>query len=322
MLLLAAALVASGCLSGTEDPNPQTGSSDLPGYEAHTRILNDAAQESQREADGLPAPDLEVGTAWTYEASGRWDLTDRFTVVVAEASEEGYLFAGAEPSDLKGEVHLERAWFGHRDAELNRLPSPQHPEGWPILDFPLYDGKTWNRGVHKVTAHAAPVETPSGFEPGYRMSLGDDSFNVTWTYAPSVGFLTSYTYTWEGAPRFDIRLAEQPTLTEALWYETGPVAETDDEGEVHAATLDVPDGFDHVMAYAGGTDGAAGTVLPAPGGQAPWLFSVDRTGEAFFAELFEATPGPWTLTASHRDGGFAFVWAVAVDWQKIPLYGG
>lgn len=264
-----------------------------------------------------PAPDLEPGTAFVYAAGGHWDLVPSFTVVVAQASDEGYLLTGQTRTDLVGEVFLERAWFGVRDAELNREPTDGHPEGWQLFDFPLHDGKTWYRGQQRVTAHAAPVPTPDGTEPGYVMTLGGgpgDDYGITYTYAPSVGYLTSYTYTWNGRSMFDISLTEVTRSETWTWYEEGPVHELSAARGTEVEPFQQAPGYDHLVVYAGGSEGTVAMVSPPELSRTPWTYQVDGKHEAFTGTLLEATQGSWTLALQKPQEGHAYLGTVAVRW--------
>ncbi len=293
VLLLAMPLV--GCLGSDQDPLAAT----------------------QEAPEGTPAPDLASGTAFVYQAGGHWDLVPSFTVVVAQASDEGYLLTGQTRQDLIGEVFLERAWFGVRDAELNRAPTDGHPEGWELFDFPLQDNKTWHRGQQTVTAHKSPVPTPSGTELGYVMTVGGgpgDDFVIEYTYAPSVGYLTSYTYTWNGRPVFDITLTEVTRSDTWTWYEQGPVHELSADRGTEIRPFSQTPGYDHLVVYAGGSEGTLATVTPPSLDTGPWTYQVDGKHEAFTGTLLEATEGTWTLTLQKPQDGEAYLGTVAVRW--------
>lgn len=308
LLAAAAVLLLAGCLGAQEDPGA--------GH-AITRedVLLPPWQHQRAPPDGgALAPDLTLGTTFTYRTTGLWDLTDQVTVVVARAGPTGYLFAAGAPEDLRGEIVLERAWFGTRDTELNRVPTNVHPEGFTLFDFPLYDGKTWRRGAHVVTATEAKVATPWGAEDGFRMEVAGTDFSIRYTYAPSVGYLSRYTYTWDDRVLFDLTLEDVGTTDAWVWYEVIGVAEATDGDLSPSGVFHVPSAADAIVVYAGGSAGARGVVTPPPGTSAPWTFEVAGREQGFVSVVLPASQGPWGHARVEPGGGFSVLMMVATEW--------
>ncbi|MDX1612046.1 MAG: hypothetical protein R3185_06725, partial [Candidatus Thermoplasmatota archaeon] len=210
-LVILSLLLLAGCLTGQAGPGPAEGP-DAPG--ARVGQGQDAP-----DASGVPAPTLRPGTAFTFATAGLQDGEEEVTAVVARSGPDGYLLAGADQGDLATGIAFSRWWLGPVDAHLN----PQHPETGErmdhILSFPLYNGKTWPLGNHNVTARAAPVPVPGGLAEGFEMRWGYGRGNLTWTYAPSIGYLTTYQWEEKGTVLEAARLTDVGQASAWTWYE-------------------------------------------------------------------------------------------------------
>lgn len=312
-LALAALLVLAGCLAG-----PSSGPERAPDPTADAAI---DAPAPDGNTTGVPRPDLPVGRTWVYEASGAWNEDGPFGVVVAEATGDGYLFAGRAPEDLAETVIFSHFWQGPQDRDLNRRYDGD-PTARPLFDFPLRDGKTWAWDVGNVTARATSVPTPSGTAQGFEMTLSDtEAFEARWTYAPEVGYVTRLEYGFLDTTVYDLTLQQTTTSAGWTWFETGPAASTcgDPTGDPpnHAATLDIPEGHDAVVVGAGGQGGGRSDVVPPPDGPGPWSYE-HAEGENWDYEVLEGTPGTWTLAAAEDPQpefpGYFCTFAQAVTW--------
>ncbi|HLE98111.1 MAG TPA: hypothetical protein VI997_12135, partial [Candidatus Thermoplasmatota archaeon] len=260
----------------------------------------------------LDAPDLPLGRAWTYAADVIYDPDPELTVVVARKDAAGYLFAAAAEDDLYGEAVWGREWYGPMTTDLLDAETPK----WPVFDFPLHEGKTWAFSPRlNVTAHEADIALPDGgTERGFRIEGDDGRSSFSGEYAPSVGWFTTYAYAWS-AGSYSLSLVGVEETDMYVWFERGPrVGVASGEGNPPGtATLDVPAGFDAVVASVGGEGGARTVVAPPPLGGAAW--SDEFTGEETWdARAFPATPGTWALAAQAPPDAWGYTAVTAVTW--------
>ena len=302
VLAVVTALV-TGCTDA--DPGGQNGANDTA----------DAREDPGRETipEGVGAPELVVGTSFTFRNDGIYDGEERFTTVVARADERGYLLAGATEADLPSVIAWGRPFFGEKGRELTER------EGEGMYDFPLVDGKTWSWGELEVTATAARVVTPGGAEDGFEMRTTTAGGTIiTWTYAPSIGFLTQWSWGNERGMYENALLESVGTSTSWVWYEelgrfrTGKVAP---DVPLDAQTFEPPGGTDAWAVSAGGMPGNHVVVTPPPGAGQPWTFE-SADGEAWATTILPAAAGPWTLEAAWPQEGYAHAEIVAVTWLR------
>lgn len=305
------AVVLAGCVGGA---GPKA--SGTPGNGSNA---TSPQQDDPKDPAGTPAPDLVNGTTFTYEADGVFNPDGSFTVVVRHR-DAGYLFAGAGPADLVGEVVWGRVWFGPQDAELD----PVTDEGSPsrLFDFPLRDGKTWDwagREDWPVVARAADVPVPGGgTEPGFEMTMeSGDAGGWTWTYAPSVGYVTRLTSTGSsGTTYYDLTLTSVGTAEEATWFDArgesaGECAGGDEPAK--QTTLSVSDA-DAVVVSTGFAGNGSAAIQPPPTSQmgpVGWLWT--SPDEDWSYQRIEAADGDWTLGAA-SNARYACIFAQAVTW--------
>lgn len=286
----------------------ERGPADGPGATAVPSIVEPTPDDGSRAESVLHAPVLEPGRAWTYRADGVWMPIDGFTIVVAEASSSGYLFAGAEEEDLADTASWRRAWFGPLDASLNS-------EGGTLLDFPIENGESWELWGLTVTARFADVATPTGEEPGVVVEGAADGRSLSYEYAPSVGFLTSFEYQRNGIPYERIRLERVGTENEWVWLELGPMAYAGNEDP--ASQFVLAEGFDAVAVSGGGVNGGRVAVVPPAGGGEAWTFEAadEEKWETF---LMPAAAGAWALAASGApaEDSWAWIQVVPVRWVR------
>jgi hypothetical protein len=324
LLLAGAALV--GCLGDDAAPTdaPEAAPEDPPEPEA---------PQPPETSQGVQAPELAEGTAFTFDAAGAFNRLGSVTVVVASNTSEGYLFTGATPEDLVEEVVFSRAWLGELDASLNRLGDDGEPV-WRFFDWPLEDGATWTVVEDpdvEVTAERTDVPTPSGPAAGFRIHGEGGDSALEYTYAPEVGYLTSLTWTILDTTLFDLTLTGVGTSETALWYEAGPRASTCGDPTSStpvtptATTLEVPGDADAVVA-ASGSVGEGETVAqppPSANGSQPHVVQHGPEEQWFYDEL-PGRSGTWELTARGQPGPVApgtYVCATlqAVTW--VDAYG-
>lgn len=257
---------------------------------------------------GVPRSSLPVGLALTYEAAGAWDRLGEVTVVVASNGSQGQLFAGRSRSDLAEEMAFPcRPWMGDLDADLNPLGSDGTPY-WKLFDWPLKDGKSWtfdDDPAVEVTAERASIPGPGGPREGIRIQGGSENLDLTYTYDPDVGYLTTFQEDWRGTRVLDLRLVEVARSEEWIWGEVGEEASTcgDPTGTSPpppASTLDVPSEADAVFATAGSIgDGTTSVTPPPTNGSEPWTHE-HVPEEQWVYEAFDALEGAWSLEAVGR----------------------
>lgn len=283
--MLLTALLLTGCLSrgGEENGGPVA----TPTSGEKRLGPEPAAARSE-----TPAPQLAVGRAWTYEGSEFYNEDKRFTVVVASASGDGYLFAGGAEDDLVYEALWWSRWYNWHDRDLNRVDWDR-----PLLKFPLYDGATWSfaEGL-TLTARAGKVETPLGEDAGYVIEGASERATVHVEYSPRAQNVVRYHVTLaDGSVTQDLRMTSVEDARSWVWYELGPLAAAKNTHE--PGVLDVAEGFDHVLVSAGGTTGGRARV-DGPGG-ATW--SADFTGaETWKHAMLPAAPGKWLGSVAGR----------------------
>lgn len=301
--LILAALVVAGCLG--DDPAPPPDAVPSARGEEGTPAVGD---------EGLAAPALPVGRAWTYDAAIFYDPPETVTVVVA-SNASGYLFAGATPEDLVGEILWGRFWHGEVDEQLST------PD-WRLFEFPLVDGKTWDlfEGV-VVTARATDVQALGRTMPGFAMTATVDANAYRWEYAPEIGYLTKYERTRDGEMRDSLYLRAMRDGAPWLWFEMGAFLEATDRGAFppeapiggDAQRLEVPEGSDAVVASGGGAGGGR-AELRGVGGESWTWEAADE--ESWGAAVFEAPSATWTLAAVSPPEGFGWLCAAAVTWVR------
>lgn len=295
---LAILFVLSGCLGATPAPAPDRV---CPGPLCDPP----AGAEARPAGFQLDAPVLPAGRAWTYHVDGVYNTGRDMTVVVVPR-EGGYLFAGAAESDLWEAAIWGAPWQGPVDAQLN-------PEGAARYAWPLVDGKTWTYAKDAtMTAHETDVRLPNGtVERGFLVEGKAGEGFRRFTYAPSVGSFTEFASGTKDVVYEHAVLTRVGGGAKAVWFEEGPRA--DASGGAPPSALQVPAGFDAVLASAGGTTGRAAVVPP---GDAPWTWDA-AAKEQWSYQSWPATAGAWGLAAAAPpQSGFTYVTAVAVKWTQ------
>lgn len=282
---LALALILAGCVGASATPPPKP----------TPMARSDGGSAGATSRDALPknvtAPVLPVGRAWTYEGAEFYNEDTKFDVVVARADEKGYLFAAGAEDDLVYNALWGGPWLGERSLSLDSSVVK-----WHLLDFPLADGKTWTVADGLVaTARAADVATPRGTEPGFVIEgKSDRGGSLRAEYAPSIGNVVKYDETWSnGVVGEAWRMTAVKDNAKWVWYELGTPASAG--GPDQPAKLDVPAGYDAVIASAGGTQGGR-TMLEGPGG-AQWSYDF-QGAESWHQATLPATPGSWAGAAA------------------------
>lgn len=302
-LLLAAALTLAGCLGSEETDPDETNSSMGPSEGGDGTGLPAPV--------GVPASDLQVGTSFTFSTRGLWEGEERVTVVVAEASDEGYLLAGASPEDLPTDIAWNQPFFGQVDRSLRETRGDRTNA---LFEFPLHDGKTWAWGDGEVVVTERDVPTPAGSEPGFELVYTVRNWTTTYTYAPSLGFLTSMRAGNADHVFHDAVLESVGTSNTWTWYEElgrfWPERPADG-APFGTTTFELPEGADALVASVGATEG--NRVVLAPPGRQPWTFEATSPPESWAVVIFPAAPGPWTASTLDPEG-WAWAEMVAVRW--------
>lgn len=305
-LLLVAALLA-GCAA--EAPTPPS-------------VPLDEREESQPAPLVAERPTHAVGRAWTYEGDEQYNEDAAFTVVVARADRDGYLFAGAAEDDVVYAALWGSPWIGERDLDGD-------PEGVNHLDFPIEDGKSWALNERMtVTARARDVRTPMGTERGFVIEGTSERSRVSYDYSPSLGAITRYEGgPLEGDPWDVVRLTGVAENSEWVWYERGELVVVANPHEPQAFELD--EGFDAVLASAGGSGGGRALVVP-PGGAQPWSVEFGDD-EDWRHATFDAVAGQWSAEVlgepyvedapelpADAPIGWAYMHLAPVRWLRGP----
>lgn len=232
------------------------------------------------------APPLHpVGRAWTYRGVQEYDPEPEVTVVVAQANEDGYLFAGAAPKDLVYEALWADPLYGPHDRALVRTDFERK---W--LSFPLYDGKTWAyTDTMSLTARRASLETFNGTEEGFVIEGSNGAITRRWEYAPALGVIVRHVTTRaDGTVIDDYALTSVREGSPWVWYEVAEIGQAVAE---EPALLEVPEGYDNVILSAGGAEGGHVQVR-GPTGET-WSTTFDGA-EEWRHGMLPATPGRWS----------------------------
>lgn len=302
LLVLTGAL--AGCMDGEEDP--YTAPDDGGGSDDRDGGSQGSDGTTSDRETGIPAPTLPVGRAWTYEATGVYDTGTTVTIVVAEATDDGYLLAGKTPADLMEDVLWDRPWQGEVDAELNPVG-----QGAPqLFDFPLDNGKTWEDRGTTVTARIGQIPHPDGQRIGLIMSASGESGNRTWTYDPQVGYMTSYKSTRGDTTYLQLNLTEVTTSETWTWYEAHEQAFSDGSAP---GMLEVSSQATGVVVSAGGWGGGQAQLVPPLTGPSPATYQF-TDAERWTYDLYEAAEGSWQLTAQSPPDGLGYITASSVTW--------
>lgn len=324
------ALLLAGCIGQTGDDGDLSDGAGPAGTGDGAEGTGGADGTGADAPDAGPgptaAPVLAEGTKLTYRGEGLFNVDGTFSIVVQPPSPEapdggeGYLFAAAGPADLLEEVVWDRVWFGPQDASLNPVVGGESPPR--LFDFPLEDGKTWQwdgRPDWPVEARSADVALPDGgTEPGFEMTMdaGGQGTRWTWTYAPSVGYVTRLTSADDGATYYDLTLESVDRADGWTWFEpatdtTGVCAGGD--GPAGQATLTVS-GASSVVISTGILGRGTAAVTPPPTSQmgpVTWLWP--QPSDDWGYDLVDGADGDWTLAAASPDT-YACAFARAVTW--------
>lgn len=311
-LLVSAAL--AGCL---EDDRPAPRSATSAGSQA-SNGTNAAAEGATSEAT---RPSLAEGTVFVYATEGPTSANGSVRLVVADLDEGGYLLAGGNGTDLAGEIHHDRPWIGPVDERLN--PRDEAGGSLRLFDWPLRDGKTWTLDAEagiEVTANRSTVPGPGGEVPGFAVHGGSGSVNVSYTYAPSVGYLTSYAVREADQVLHEATLVEVDGGGEPVWYEAGTSHRACSDWPTDSARrFEVAADRDAIVAASVSTGPGTVTLVPPPAAGDPPHVRALEDPYRWRYDLVPAREGAWTMSAHSRtptqvSGALVCVSAVAVSW--------
>lgn len=282
------ALLLAGCSTPTDTVSDAPATPSSSGAPSGPRAEEGSAGGSD---GGVAAPELAVGRAWTYEGYELYNGDASFTVVVAQAEAEGYLFAGGAEDDLVYDALWASPWFGPRDRSLNSARYDL-----PLLRFPLREGDSWSYSSDiTLRARAASIDTPLGKDDGFVIEGASERVVIRAEYSPRAQNVVRFHTTIGGKVFQDIRMTAVADGQPWVWYQLGTLGVASNPHE--PAAIDVSDGFDHVIASAGGTTGGRAHVA-GPGGPA---WEVEFSGdESWTHAMLDATPGDWVGIVAGR----------------------
>lgn len=312
-MLIAITLLA-GCAS-REGPFPDTIGTPSPVSDTFDREEALAGRET-------PAPTPAVGRAWTYEGVEFYNEDTAFTVVVSDATAEGYQFAGGAEDDLVYPALWGSWWYGPHDRSLNRVDHDR-----PLLRFPLRDGASWPfSDTITFVARAFPVDTPAGRdEGGYVIEGGDEHRAIHVEYSPRAQNIVRLTITRaDGTTRDDLRMTRVADNASWVWFELGPLTVVPNAHE--PGIVEVPEGFDNVLVSAGGTQGSRARV-EGPGGTS-WSAEFPDV-EVWKQTMLPPAAGKWVGVLAERPSvegapalpvespiGWAYMHIAPVRWMR------
>lgn len=320
LVLLSATL--SGCIEDPA-PGPDTATSGasygtmLPQDDPHAAYTWNGTNLIY---DVLEPTTPRAGTTWTYAASGAWALSTELSIVAAQDDTGALVFGAPAADQLINSAVWGQYWYGPMGDDLN-----QKEIKTKLLDWPLFDGKTFPLDDLVMFVVADLVETPLGTLAGYRIEGADNETAVSYTFVPEIGYLTSYSYgsadgteVWES-----LELRSVTTSDTAVWHETGDrfSIATGDAGVGPSATVDaydVAEGFDEIIFVGLGTTGARAAAQasdPVAGGS--WGFEDAEGYWDWKVGRVSATSGPWILSAASTNEGWASFEGVLVRWVVL-----
>jgi len=309
LIVLFASAAALGCLQADSGPDsPEVGEesgSDVGSSETGT--------------EGVTAPELANGTAFVYARDGPTAPAGSLRIVLA-STEETDLLAGASGPDLVGEIVHDRAFLGPVNEAMN-------PEGVRLFDWPLEEGKTWalTADGFEVSAERARVPGPDGEVEGFEIRGERGNASLAYTYAPSVGFLTSYRLLAGQEPVVELKLEEVTTEDEATWFEqAGQRKACSAWAPDSLKMLEVAEGADAVVAGGWSSRSGTGVLEPPPESDREPVVQRHEGGGRWIYDLVEAEPGTWTLATKSQvpadaGGGRVCLDARAVTWTSVGM---
>lgn len=309
ILLLSAAL--AGCLTGEQaddDDDGDSRDSDLfiPGEDDEAELPD---RDGSNRSFSSP-PLLSEGLVWTYELGGTTAHAEELGVVVARRNASGYLFGGRGPADLSAEIHGDRPWLGGQSGDLNPTGDDR-----VLFDFPLVDGKTWSWGDVEVTAKRGEVPGLDGSTTGFEMTFTSGELTRSWTYAPEVGYLTSYSESRGGTTTVELTITDIGLRSNATWYRS--LASYRVSGGGPPGSISVDEDADALVLGLTGAQGSQATVSPPlTSGMGPTSYHV----QAAYGGAYDQHPpagGDWQLTSTPPPTGSMEASLTSVAWTEI-----
>jgi len=191
VLLVSLLVFAAGCASRRADTAPPPEIASGSGGATAAAAL-----------DGpVDAPDWVPGQWWTWEVTGRDYGTFRVTTVVAQASEDGYVIGATEtsPGLIANVFHIPP--LGQVDRA--NLAWQAHAMPVRLLDFPLFDGKTWSGELEGIKLEMEATEFALDGERAFRIDsrLAEfDDQGPRLVYSPTRGLLEVHIHYGGEAP--------------------------------------------------------------------------------------------------------------------------
>ena len=323
VLLLAAALVAGGCI-GPDD------AVESASVDAADELPLDAVAALAMAIDrnaSLDVPEWRVGDAWDVQLSGVED-GQRATFVVVAAEGSSYQLQSTSEQMATYDAMFDVSYLGR--VRASDLAGHQQDQPVQFFSFPLSQGKTWTAqwdGLEvTLTAGFAPaIPTPLGPQPGFVIqgTTPDGQPYVEYDYVPAlrwwshIHFAEGYGFKVAGVRENWTGQYATATARTLLTLATGgpPAgAFTVDEGQTTVALT--------LMGWAEAHARAVALVDPDHGERMGPAVSHSATPAGSFEVLtFPAKPGQWKLaapTAHHPNGGYAIlVQQVAVTTSAL-----
>lgn len=337
-IALAALMLTAGCLGTTDDPTAE----DEDQSSAAEPASRDAADGETGEADAAArteptldeAPDWQPGDWWEVEVSSPF-IGESFTVkrVVTGAEDDEFLVG--MPTDGWDERALILHVPGFGEVHQDTLGFEVHDVGFQPLDFPLTDGTSWTTSYEGADVEATVATNPDGTASVHFCC----ERNITLTYDPGVGAITSFTLD-EGFVAYEVvdhgegydDVVTVPHGHDLVFFHgvfAGAVGVREQAPKAPAETVELDDGYDRVSffqaagplgivdrpassAYHERAEGPDGTVYETT--HAPTSGSVTTS----FHETTEVG-GTWSFTHAAPGPGIAFTEGIAYHVFQTDL---
>lgn len=160
----------------------------------------------------MPAPQWQVGNAWTWESSGTGSI-EQF--VVTEVGPDQYTMDTTTDQLAFEEQVFDHPAIGTIDAD--HLTLVDHDSNAKWFDFPLEPGKTWTTQWFDNTYTSTAVELLPDGRFHLQSHRDDGSLYLDYHYSEQVGWFDDFTFhDAEGTPGTSIDVIRDPDVTIGL----------------------------------------------------------------------------------------------------------